>query len=61
MILGNFFSKELSSGSFANFQGILVRIQTMKINFYVTKCEVEMEIYEHVCQDSRAGVANWRL
>ena len=61
MILGNFFSKKLLSGSFPNFQGILVHIQTMEINYYNTKCSVEMKIYEHVRQDSRAGVANWRL
>ena len=48
MILGNFFSKKLLSGSFPNFQGILAGIQRIKFNFYVTKCEVEMEIYEHV-------------
>ena len=49
MILGNFFSKKLLGGSFPNFQGILVHIQTIKINFYVTKCSIEMKIYEHVC------------
>ena len=48
MILGNFFSKKLLSESFPNFQGILVHIETIEINFYVAKCEVEVEIYEHV-------------
>ena len=46
MIPGIFFSKDLLSGSFPNFQGILVHIQTIKNNFYVTKCSVEMKIYE---------------
>ena len=48
MILGNFFSTKLLSGSFQNFQGILVHSQTIKINFYVLKSSVEMEIYENV-------------
>ena len=48
VILGNFVSIKLLSGSFSNFQGTLVDIRTIKINFCVTKCSVEMEIYEHV-------------
>ena len=48
MILGNFFSKKLLSGSFPNFQGFLVHIQTIKIDFYDTKCSVEMKINVHV-------------
>ena len=48
MILGNFFSTKLLSGSFPNIQGILVRIQTIKNHFCVTKSSVEMKIYEHV-------------
>ena len=46
MILGNFSAKILLSGSFPNFQGISVYIQTIEINFYVTKCSVEMKIYD---------------
>ena len=48
VILGNFFSKKLLSGSSPNFQDILVNIQTIKINFYGTECSIEMKIYEHV-------------
>ena len=33
VILGNFLSMKLLSGSFPNFQGILVHIQTIKILF----------------------------
>ena len=43
MILGIFFSKKLLSGSFPNYQGILVHIQIIKINFYVTKSSIEMK------------------
>ena len=48
VILVDFFSKKLLSGSFPNFRGIIVHIQTIKINFYVTKCSIEIKIYEHV-------------
>ena len=58
MILANFFSKKLLSESFPNFQGILDHIQTIKVHFYVTKCSVEMKIYDHVRWDSCVGVAN---
>ena len=45
MILGNLFSKKLLSGSYPNFRGILEHFQPIKINFFVTKYSVEMEIH----------------
>ena len=61
MILGNFFSKKLLIGLFLNFPGILVHIRTIKMNFFVTNCSVEMDIFEHVRRESRAAVAKLRL